>query len=183
MQKIVIENTEIAYTDCGTGIPLVFIHGFAEDHRIWNKLIAAFEKTNRVICIDIPGSGKSGPINVDITIDSLAELIHLFLLKLNLGKSFIFGHSMGGYIALALLDKFPDIFLGIGLIHSSSYADDDIKKQTREKAIAFIVKNGAQKFLETAIPDLYANQSKHAETIKQHIQTGVASGALHLQYY
>ncbi len=183
MQIINIENKQIAYSDCGTGTPLLLIHGFAEDHRIWRKLIPKLEQTNRVICVDIPGSGESSSIHSNTTIEALADMICLFLKGLKIDKCIIMGHSMGGYIALALLEKNPECLTAIGLIHSTSYADDDNKKQTREKAIAFMDKHGCKTFLETAIPDLYKNQSDNMYDIKDHIEMGIASGVSSLQAY
>ena len=50
---------------------------------------------------------------------------------------------MGGYISLAFAEKYPDKIRALGLFHSSSYADSDEKKESREKNIRFIEKNGS----------------------------------------
>ena len=53
---------------------------------------------------------------------------------------------MGGYITLAFAEKYPELLNAFGLFHSSAFADDDAKKETRKKGIDFIKKNGASFF-------------------------------------
>lgn len=65
------------------------------------------------------------------------------------------GHSMGGYIILALAEKSPALLSAFALVHSSAYADNEEKKSTRLKSIGFIQKNGAHEFLKAAIPNLF----------------------------
>jgi len=68
----------------------------------------------------------------------------------------LIGHSMGGYIALAFAEKFPQAFSALGLFHSTAFADSEEKKATRRKGIAFIRENGAHEFLKTVIPNLFS---------------------------
>lgn len=72
----------------------------------------------------------------------------------------VIGHSMGGYVTLALAEKYPELLNGLGLFHSTAYADSEEKKTTRRKAIEFIQKYGAFDFLKTSIPNLYSEITK-----------------------
>ena len=56
------------------------------------------------------------------------------------------GHSMGGYITLAFAEKYPEMLRAFGLFHSSAFADDEEKKETRRKAIKSIRENGPAAF-------------------------------------
>jgi pimeloyl-ACP methyl ester carboxylesterase len=67
----------------------------------------------------------------------------------------ILGHSMGGYIALALIQEHPTLFSSFGLIHSTAFADSLEKKVARKKSIEFIQANGSYDFLKTTIPNLF----------------------------
>ena len=67
---------------------------------------------------------------------------------------------MGGYITLAFAEKYPELLDAVGLFHSSAYADDEVKKETRKKGIEFISNNGALSFLKTSIPNLFSTKTK-----------------------
>ena len=64
----------------------------------------------------------------------------------------IAGHSMGGYVALALAERYAHRLNGLSLVHSSAYADDEERKRKREQVIAFIAQNGAGQFTRSFIP-------------------------------
>src|SRR5664279_3334509 len=78
----------------------------------------------------------------------------------NIPELVLIGHSMGGYIALAFAEKYPEKINALGLFHSSSYADSAEKKEAREKNIRFILKNGSAPFIEQSIPGLYSDSFK-----------------------
>lgn len=75
-------------------------------------------------------------------------------------KPALIGHSMGGYISLAMVDKNPGKFRSLGLFHSSSFADSDEKKKTRNKSIEFIRVNGSAAFIRQSTPNLFSNTFK-----------------------
>lgn len=83
----------------------------------------------------------------------------------------LIGHSMGGYITLAFVEKYPEALNRFGLFHSTAYADNEEKKETRRKGIEFMEKAGGYEFLKTAIPKLYAPASKatHPEWIEEQL--------------
>ena len=72
----------------------------------------------------------------------------------------VIGHSMGGYVTLALAEKYPELLNGLGLFHSTAYKDSEEKKATRRKGIEFIQAHGAFEFLKTTIPNLYSDITK-----------------------
>ena len=88
----------------------------------------------------------------------------------------LIGHSMGGYISMAFAEAFPQKIKALGLFHSSSYADSAEKKESREKNIRFIQKNGGALFVEQAIPGLFSDSFKleHPEKIR-HLVTRYAN--------
>jgi pimeloyl-ACP methyl ester carboxylesterase len=72
----------------------------------------------------------------------------------------LIGHSMGGYITLAFAEKYPELLNAFGLFHSTAYADNDAKKETRRKGIEFIKNNGASAFIKTTAPNLFSEKTK-----------------------
>ena len=93
---------------------------------------------------------------------------------------------MGGYITLALAEKYPQLLNAMGLVHSSAFADSEEKKAARLKSIEFIKANGAYEFLKTAIPGLFGDpwSAIHQQEINTLIEKGkhFSSEAL-VQYY
>ena len=72
----------------------------------------------------------------------------------------VIGHSMGGYITLALVESYWNHVNAFGLFHSSAFPDTDEKKETRKKGIEFIKQHGAFEFLKTSTPNLFSPNYK-----------------------
>ena len=157
---ITYKGKDIFYTTYGKGDPLLLIHGFAEDATIFVNQVSFLEKKYFIIVPDLPGSGQSAYNESVNTIEGYAEAVLAVLDAEKIAKATVIGHSMGGYITLAIAEKFPERLITFGLFHSSAYADDEEKKKTRSKSIDFINEHGAEKFLEESIPKLFAEKFK-----------------------
>jgi pimeloyl-ACP methyl ester carboxylesterase len=164
--EINYKGKKLFYRTKGKGPLLVLLHGFGEDGSIWKFQYDLFPK-HCLLVPDLPGSGSSETID-DMSMEGLAEAVKELLAN---RPAIIIGHSMGGYITLALAEKYPDLLLAFGLFHSSAFADSEEKKETRSKGIRFIEEHGAIAFLQTATPNLYAPASKeqHPEWIEEHL--------------
>ena len=81
----------------------------------------------------MPGHGRSGIIDNIHTMDLMAESINHLLNELKIKKCVIIGHSMGGYVTLAFLEKFKEKLLGFSLFHSVPFGDTDEKKKDRDR--------------------------------------------------
>ncbi len=153
---ILIQNTQIFYKITGNGKPVVLIHGFAEDSNVWKYQWDTLSKKYKLIIPDLPGSGRSGMLP-DMSIEGLATCISAIIVKETSHQlPVLIGHSMGGYIALAIAAKQPRLICGLGLFHSTAFADSDEKKVARRKSIEFIRTNGSYEFLKQSIPNLFA---------------------------
>jgi pimeloyl-ACP methyl ester carboxylesterase len=155
------QSSKIFYRTIGSGRPVVLIHGFAEDGDIWQNQIEFLKEYFYLIIPDLPGSGKSEMIN-DMSIEGMSEVIKETLsfelqkfLRQPAEELCLIGHSMGGYIALAFAEKYPELLSSIALVHSSAFADSEEKKSNRLKSIEFVKKNGAFEFLKAVITDLF----------------------------
>ncbi len=148
--------------DRGTGKVVVLLHGFLETHAIWSQFAEALSKHYRVLSFDLPGFGKSDlPEKEDFSISDVAEDILKELKAMNIERSSVIGHSLGGYVALAMVEKEPTLFSSFALFHSTALADTSEKKETRTKTIDFVERNGARAFTANFIPPLFANP-KHS---------------------
>lgn len=159
--KIILNGKNFLYRSSGEGVVIVLLHGFGEDGSVWKNQFEVFNDY-RLIIPDLPGSGNS-EMTEDMSMEGMAKTIYDFLTYLKIESCILVGHSMGGYITLAYVEKFSHTLKGFGLFHSSSYADNDEKKETRKKGIAFIKEHGAYEFLKTSIPNLYSPLTKEAK--------------------
>ena len=178
-KEVKFEGKKLCYRVIGEGSAIVLVHGFGEDGTIWKNQYNAFPGY-KLIVPDLPGSGSSELID-DMSLEGMAvalekliihETAKIFYKEGEPGSVVMIGHSMGGYITLAFAENHPEMLKGFGLFHSSSFADNDQKKETRKKGIAFIEQHGAFEFLKTSIPNLYAPafQEKSREIIQEHLE-------------
>jgi pimeloyl-ACP methyl ester carboxylesterase len=136
---------------------LVFLHGLMEDARMWTDLLSDLPFYS--VAIDLPGYGQAQDQTFDSIADA-AESVELTLQKIEINSCVVIGHSMGGYVALSYLEKYPEKLLGVGLLHSHPFADSEEKKQERNKSIAFIEKFGLEIYAQQFIPSLFARSYK-----------------------
>lgn len=186
LKNILFQDTPVFYTTMGNGSPVVLLHGFGEDSNIWQHQYAELQKHHYLIMPDIPGSGLSPALPGSPSIDDFAAVINAILTAEQINYCTVLGHSMGGYIALAMAEKYPSLLKALGLLHSSAYADTDAKKEARKKSIEFIQTNGAPAFLKTAIPGLFSEAftKEHPAVIEALVKKGdnFTPAAL-VQYY
>lgn len=167
MPFINYKNTKIHYTTSGTGRAIVLLHGFLENLEMWEAFRKNLSKTHRVICIDLPGHGKSESYGYVHSMEFMAEVVFSVLRTLLLRKIFIVGHSMGGYVSLAFLEKYESYVKGICLFHSNALPDSNEKLLQREKVIN-IIKHNPKLYIKEAIPTLFSKEfsDRNAEQIE-----------------
>jgi pimeloyl-ACP methyl ester carboxylesterase len=184
-KSIPFKSADIHYHVTGKGPFAVLIHGFGEDRTIWETLEKRLSETHTLIIPDLPGSGDSPAINKEeVGLEEFAECVKAVMDHEGIGICTMIGHSMGGYISLAFAEKYPEKLNTLGLFHSSAYADDEDKKNSRRKGIEFIQANGAFEFLKTALPGLFYDAEKSKKHIEQLLEKGkkFTEKAL-IQYY
>lgn len=173
MEKTILyQHNEIFYRSSGAGDPVMLVHGFGENGNVWNKQVEYLKSKCHLIVPDLPGSGRSEMID-DMSIEGMAEVLHTIIHEENVNQCTVIGHSMGGYITLALVENYWNHVNAFGLFHSSAFADTEEKKETRKKGIEFISQHGAFEFLKTATPNLFSPKSKEEmpTSINDFIQT------------
>ncbi len=156
MKQTAHREQKVAFTSQGKGPAVVLLHGFCEDSTIWDEFKTdLIEAQYRVVCVDLPGFGQSD-LPVEPSIDAYADAVLAVVRELEIDYCVLIGHSMGGYTALAVAEKHPEILLGLGLFHSHPYADSEEKKEARRRSIQFIRDQGHILFVKQLIPGLFA---------------------------
>jgi pimeloyl-ACP methyl ester carboxylesterase len=131
------QERKIYYSDSGAGPAIVLLHGYLESSEIWSSFEVALSKDFRVVSVDLPGHGKSDIYGETHTMEFMAIIVKELIVALGIKKIFLTGHSLGGYVALAFLELFPEFLSGYALFHSHPFPDppEAIEKRLREIAI------------------------------------------------
>jgi pimeloyl-ACP methyl ester carboxylesterase len=158
MQRTLMVNDHaISYRILGNGYPVMLVHGFGEDARVWEKQEPVLEKNFQLVIPDLPGSGQSDSTE-DMSMEGMARVLKEVLDQSGIDSCIMIGHSMGGYITLAFAELFPERLKAFGLFHSTAYADNEEKKTARRRGIEFIQEQGPEKFLEQSTRNLFSEE-------------------------
>lgn len=103
------DGLEIAYERAGEGPPLVFVHGAAEDGRIWQPQLAALADEFTVVAWDEPGAGGSSDLPEGLTLAGFADGLAALIGSLRLGPAHVAGLSWGGTVVLELYRRHPGL--------------------------------------------------------------------------
>jgi len=117
---------------------VVLLHGYLESMYVWDDFAALLYKQVRVVTLDLPGHGISEVRGECHTMEYLADVVHDALRALGIARCTLVGHSMGGYAALAFLERYPEMLEGVVLFSSTPNADTDQKRENRRREIALV---------------------------------------------
>jgi pimeloyl-ACP methyl ester carboxylesterase len=159
LNQIIYKNTKISFTDDGKGTAVVLLHGFLENKTMWDKYVSALSKNHRVITIDLLGHGETECLGYVHTMEDQADMIFAVLISLRIRKIVLVGHSMGGYVALAFAELYPDNVKGLFLLNSTSRADSDERKINRDRAIKAVKQNHTN-FVRISITNLFSEDNR-----------------------
>lgn len=169
MQKsITFKNATISFTDTGKGTAVVFLHGFLENKKMWQDIRPHFSDRYRVICIDLLGHGNSDCLGYVHSMDLFSDAVLAVLKALRLRKYFVIGHSLGGYVALAIANKKATNIKGLCLMNSTSNADSEERIKIRERANKMI-RNNFENIIKISVTNLFfqENLDKYKEQIEE----------------
>ena len=139
------------YDDVGKGnIPVLFIHGFPFDKSMWQPQVDFLKSLYRVITYDIRGFGKTFNDVAELNMNLFGDDLIGFMDALEISKAMVCGLSMGGYIALNVVYRFPERIAGLILSDTQCIADSAEGKEKRYKTIQQIETNGLNDFSEAS---------------------------------
>ena len=159
MKQIIYKNIAISYSDIGTGTAVVLLHGFLENKTMWKDLAPKLAEKNRVISIDLLGHGDSDCLGYVHSMEENAEIVKAVLSNLKIRKTIIIGHSMGGYVALAFAELYPQFIKGLVLLNSTAKEDSEERKINRDRAIKAVKQNYIN-FVRMSIVNLFSENNR-----------------------
>jgi pimeloyl-ACP methyl ester carboxylesterase len=170
------ESFRMAYDEAGSGIPILFIHGYPLNRRMWQPQIDALSIDAHVIAPDLRGHGDSTPTEGVYSMDLLAEDCAKLLDTLNITEKIVVcGLSMGGYISFAFARKFPNRLAALILTATRAAPDTEEGKLNRQRSIALAREQGIAPIIESMLarvlsPVTLQNNPDLVETVRQIMQ-------------
>lgn len=161
---------------------LVLLHGFMENLTIWDDMERYLSEDFQLVKVDLPGFGKSESIAEIQTMEIIADEVEKLMHYLEVTNFHLLGHSMGGYVALAFAEKYPQSLKSLSLFFSTYFEDDAEKKSIRQRSLR-VISDNYQAFANAGIPNLFGINERdqlrdEIELAKQIAYTASIAGVL-----
>lgn len=158
--KIALSTFHMSYQDQGNGTPLLLLHGYPLNSRMWQPQIDNLADNVRLIVPDLRGHGDSeatdGAYSMELHASDCNELLEALSIH---EKVIVCGLSMGGYIALAFYRLYPEKVAGLILASTRAAADSPEARANRDQAILLARTNGVRAIAEGMAPRLLSAQT------------------------
>jgi len=168
------KGAALYYTVEGEGEAVVLLHGFLEDHTMWDDLVKLASQNKTVIAIDLLGHGRTDSLGYIHSMQTMADAVKAILDHLNISKATFIGHSMGGYVALAFAKQYQNHIKGVCLLNSTFQPDSESRKQLRTRANKMAQQN-FESIVRMSFANLFTAESKlqHASQYKRALATAL----------
>lgn len=153
---------KLHFREQGAGLPLVLIHGFPLDHTLWLPQLHGLSDVARVIAPDLRGFGNSPAARGTVTMEQHARDVGQLMDRLGIERAVIGGLSMGGYVALAFAELFPERLAGLVLCNTRAVADGEPARKTRETVARRAIEEGMAALAPIMVHPLLADVTRKA---------------------
>jgi len=147
-----------------TDLPtLLLIHGFPHDHTLWDPQVTAMSDSAHVLAPDLRGFGTSGPVPEVMTIEAYAEDLKKLLDERGVPPSepvVLCGLSMGGYVALAFLERWPERVKALVLCNTRSGADTEEGRAARQETARNAKEKGVPVIARAMLPKVLSEHTR-----------------------
>jgi pimeloyl-ACP methyl ester carboxylesterase len=170
-QFVEVDGMQVHYRDEGKGMPIVLIHGTASSLHTWDDWTSTLKKNYRVIRLDIPAFGLTGPNpSGDYRINAYSNFLNKFLLNLAIDSLYLAGNSLGGNIAWYYASEHPDKVKKLILVDPSGYPRNGevpwIFKLARTPILNSIIRYiTPRSIVEKNLQQVYFDDSKITESL------------------
>lgn len=132
----------LEYERAGKSVPLILLHGYPLNRTIWKGVLPFLTDIADVIMPDLRGHGESPVPEGEYRMETMAADVIALMDSLDIDKAVIAGHSMGGYVTLAMMKYYPERLIAAGMIASQATADSPEKYLARMESIEAIKLSG-----------------------------------------
>jgi pimeloyl-ACP methyl ester carboxylesterase len=150
-----VNNLSLAYEERGEGRPLLFIHGYPFNKRLWQPQLDGLQDAARLLAPDLRGHGESQAVSGPYWMDTLAGDLQAFLDAVHATRpTVICGLSMGGYVAMAFYRQYGPHAAGLILAATRAGADSASGREQRDEAAHLAQEEGVPAIVESMLPKL-----------------------------
>jgi pimeloyl-ACP methyl ester carboxylesterase len=153
-----LDGWRYAYTDEGSGPPVILLHGLQMDRSMFDHQVDSLRESHRVITIDAPGHGESAGLPVGIDFWKYADMVVAIADRLGVGAAVWGGQSMGGFTALRLALAHPERVTGLVLIDTQAHAEPVEKLAQYEAFLSVALEQGVNEDLVNITLLIYFSQ-------------------------
>lgn len=157
--------------------PVVFLNAFPAGRQQWEPLIAALGDRIRgdAMTFDYPGIGDMPVTDEEPSLELIADAAVLAMREATGAQEAVWiGCSMGGYVALAIAQRWPDAVAGLGLICTKASADSDEARQGREEMAQAAEAAGAHPDPRAAAESGIGAQGQGRDSLVEWVQLNVS---------
>lgn len=141
--------------ESGAGTPVVLLHAFPLSAAMWLEQRNGLGDVARVVTPDLRGFGGSGLDTDEPSLDHMADDVASLVDRLDAGPVVLAGLSMGGYVAMALLRRRPELVRALVLADTKAGADPDAARENRLRIADRLETEGTvDPLLEEVLPKL-----------------------------
>jgi 3-oxoadipate enol-lactonase len=152
-----LRDFTMGYDERGSGVPVILIHGYPLNRKMWEPQLDALSDIARLITPDLRGHGESELLPGLNTMDEMAKDIKELIESLDIKEPVIVGGlSMGGYVSFAFYRNYPETVKGMILAATRATADTIDTKVSREEAAAIAQERGSEAITEMQLPKMLA---------------------------
>ncbi|WP_406628708.1 alpha/beta fold hydrolase [Ornithobacterium rhinotracheale] len=148
---------DMNYKIIGEGKPVVLLHGFLENHKMWIPIAEAIPGYKFIIP-DLLGHGETRSEDEVNTMEDQARNLVKLLKELEVSSATFIGHSMGGYIAMVIARDYSSYVEKLGLFFSKTTPDSEEKKAQRLQAVR-VAEENKERFVELGVKGLFAQDN------------------------
>jgi pimeloyl-ACP methyl ester carboxylesterase len=156
-RQALLPSARVSFFDAGRrgGDAMVFIHGLGGDFSHYEHVAPAFAGDHRIIGIDMPGCGASGPVAPRHSIERYADVVQELLTYLRVPRATLIGHSAGGQVVATVAARSPHLVTRLVLINTAGLRS--YHRATRSFARALFQPALLNAVLPPASPHILAN--------------------------
>jgi 3-oxoadipate enol-lactonase len=173
--KATINGIQLAYDDEGQGTPLVFLHAFPMNRRMWMPQRAALASRYRVIALDLRGHGESDAPLWRYSLDLFAEDLRALLDHLAVQQAVMIGLSMGGYLLFAFHRNYPERIKALVFADTRAEADKPEQVTWRFQLAQRAHTLGASVVADEMVPKLLASGSQARPELVEQVRAIIHS--------
>ncbi len=167
-----VTNRKVPVRISGRGMPLLLLHGYPLDGRMWDRVVPLLSTDHLCIVPDLRGFGRSEEEDKSFSIADLADDCHQLLNALQIRRQVVVcGLSMGGYVALQFANRYAASLACLVLTNTRANSDDHVIASNRRTMASIGLTNGVSKVVLPMLEKLFsrntlANQPQVVELVR-----------------